>query len=75
MKVFSEKFNHKDYVLDLELFYMMTLSDEVKYLYHTFFVVKDNEVLKEYPEEIINVVQNYVNDIFENKLYKLINND
>lgn len=60
--IYEEKVNYNDYVLDIEIFYSKKLENII-YLGHSFFVLKENKVLEEYPENISVYVDNIVKDL------------
>jgi hypothetical protein len=70
MEYLEEKIEYGEYILDIEIFYRYNDSGNAIQLYHTFFVLKDNKVQEDYPEDIAPYVHQVVNDIFENKGYR-----
>lgn len=71
MLSYSEKIEFNDMILEIEIIYKMMDENRPVYLYHTFFALKDGKAQEEFPEELIDVVQNFVNDVFENKKHRL----
>lgn len=72
MLYYEEKIEYNEFLLDIEIFYTFNSEGAPIQSYYTFFVLKDNKIVEDYPEDIAPHVHNLVNDIFINKPHKLL---